>query len=77
MNPDNFKDIIELGRKKRIKEIYDIAVFAQDIEDQLWNGYPYAYPSMRILIESFLDYIIETLMKMGEIRLIFMIILYK
>lgn len=71
MNPCNFKDMIDLGRNKKIKTLYNIAVFAQDIEDQLWDGYPYVYPSMRILIENFFDYIIDTLKEKGLFEISF------
>lgn len=63
MNPSNFKDMIDLGEKKQIRVLYNIAIYAQDIEDQLWDGYPYVYPAIRVLIESFFNYIIDTLKK--------------
>ena len=63
MNPANFSDVIKLANVKNISKLKEIAVFAQNIEDQLWDGYPYVYPSIRILMEHSYDYIIDTLLK--------------
>lgn len=63
----NFKDMIEVsellsndnalsGRKKKMK---DIGIFAQCLDNQLWDGHPYIFPNFRLLLESFCDLILE------------------
>ena len=65
----NFKDMISISEmipanasneeirfKKRLREI---GVFAQSLDNQLWDGYPDIFANFRVLMESFCDCIIE------------------
>ena len=61
----NFKDMISISEmipanasneeirfKKRLREI---GVFAQSLDNQLWDGYPDIFANFRVLMESFCD----------------------
>lgn len=74
MNKRNFNLIIELSSKylnspKYVKNkdsllnLYKLGLVMQELESELWDGYPYIYANMRVLIEEIMNFFIEKELK--------------
>lgn len=63
MHKYNFAELVNLTQHGIIKnnpeKLREIFVYANDIESQLWEGFPYVYSNMRLVIEAFCDYVID------------------
>lgn len=63
MHRYNFAELVNLIQDRKInknpEELRKIFIYANDIESQLWEGFPYVYPNMRLIIEAFCDYVID------------------
>lgn len=63
----NFTEIIDIGRHRNDRHLISIGLFAQCIEDQVYDGHPFVYPNIRVLYEELIDYIVFDKMKLRYI----------
>lgn len=74
MNKRNFNLIIELSNKylsypeyaknkESLLNLYKLGLVMQELESELWDGYPYVYANMRVLIEELMNFFIENELK--------------
>ena len=79
MHTNNFSLLVQLSAKykedpKYIKNrdslvyLYNIGLFMQELESELWSGFPYIYANMRVLIEEIMNFFVEKELKLSIIE---------
>ncbi len=51
---------------KILQKLYNIGIFLQTIELELWDGYPHIYANMRVALEEIMNHIIENELQISE-----------
>ena len=51
-----------------IVSLYKLGLFMQEMETEIWNGYPYIYANMRVLIEELMNFFIKRKLKISIIE---------
>ena len=79
MHTNNFSLLVQLSAKYKddpnytknkdsIVYLYSIGLFTQELESELWNGYPYVYANIRVLIEEIMNFFVEKELRLSIIE---------